>query len=127
MREERADEGPPQGIRPVAGEDQVARAVRKPMAEGVASGLKTESGSMQESSSAEFEVEVVDGDETAWGEERVKEGVVVVAAVGEGNLIDRKDIRHATDKKVVGVRGGGVPSAEFPKGVGEETDYMKVG
>lgn len=81
---------------------------------------------MQESSSAEPEVEAVGGGETAWGEERAKEGVVV-AAVGEGSLTDREDIRHATDKTVVGVRGGEVLSEEIPKGVGEKTDCMKVG
>ena len=101
--------------------------MRKPVVGGVASELEVGTGSMQESSSAESEVEAVGGDETGWGEERAKGGQEVVAAVGEGNLIDRKDIRHATDKKVVGARGGEVPSEEFPEGAGEETDYMKVG
>ena len=78
-------------------------------AEGVASGgLEGEIGSTQGSSSAEPETEAVGGDEIAREGECAKgEGEV---AVGEDNLIGREDIRCASDKTVVGARGGQAPS-----------------
>lgn len=50
-----------------------------------------------------------------------------VAVVGQGNLIGREDIRRASDKTTVGVHGVQAPSNEFPEGVGEGVDCMKVG
>jgi len=65
--QERTEE-PVQDIRPAAEEDQAVRAMRKPIAEEVASGLEAETGNSQESSSAEPEAEVAGGGEIVWGE-----------------------------------------------------------
>ena len=67
-RTQERTEGPVQDIRPAVEEDQAVRAMRKPVAEEVASGLEAEIGNTQESSSAEPEAEVVGGGEIARGE-----------------------------------------------------------
>jgi len=55
-------------------------------------------------------------------------GEEAVVAVGEGNLIGREDIPCASDKTVVEVHGGQVPSEAFPEEGGcEKSDCMKVG
>ena len=128
MSQERTEEAPDQDIRSAVGEGQAARAMRKPMAEEVASELEAETGNTQKSSSAESEAGVVGGDEIEWGEEHAKGEGDGVVAVGEGNLIGREDIQRASDKTVVEVHGGQVPSEEFPKeGVCGKADYMKAG
>ena len=73
---------PVQDIRPGAERDQAVRAMRKPMAEEVASWLGAETGDTLGSSSAESEVEAVGGDEIARGEEYVKGQGEGVTAVG---------------------------------------------
>jgi hypothetical protein len=42
-------------------------------------------------------------------------------------LIGREDIQSASDKTAVEVHGGQALSEEFPEGVREKTDCMKVG
>lgn len=104
--------------------------MRKPGAEEVASGLEAETGNTQGSSSAESEVEVVGGNEIGQGEECVKEGEGAgEAAVGQGNLIGREDIRHVSDKMVVEAHGGEALSKEFREEEDEceRAGCMKVG
>jgi len=128
MTQERMGEARVQDIRPAVEEDQVVRVTRKPGAEQVASGLEAEAGDTQGSSSGDSEGEVVGGNEIARGEGFVKGEGVGVAAVGLDNLIDREDIRRASDKTVVEVHDEQAPSEGFPEGGGcEETDCMKVG
>ena len=59
-RTQERTEGPVQDIRPAAEEDQAVRAMRKPIAEEVASRLEVETGNSQESLSAKPEAEVAD-------------------------------------------------------------------
>ena len=81
-RTQEKTEGPVQDIRPAAEEDQTVRAIRKPIAEEVASGLEAETGSTQESSSAGPEAEVAGGGEIVCEEGCAKgereEGVTAV-------------------------------------------------
>jgi len=81
-RTQERTEGPVQDIRPAVEEDQAVRATRKQVAGEVASGLESETGNTQESSSAEPEAGVVGGGEIVWEEGRAKgekeEGVTAV-------------------------------------------------
>jgi hypothetical protein len=116
--QERTGEVRVQDIRSAAEEGQAVRATRKPGAEEVASGLEAETGNTLESSSAESEAEGVGGNGIA------RKGEVVAAVVG-GNLIDMGDIRHGSDKTVVGAHAlsGSLPE----EGGDEKADCTRVG
>ena len=92
----------------------------KPVVE-MASESEDEYGNKRESSSADPdpEAEVVGGNEVGREEERARGEV---AAAGQGNLIGKGDIRHASDKMEVGVHGGQAPSEGLP----EEGGYEKT-
>ena len=115
MTQERTGEARLQYIRPAVEGDQVVGAMRKPGAEReqVASGLEVEVGDTQGSSSAGSEVGAVGGNEIVGEEEFVAGEGVRLPAVGWGNLIDRENIWHTSDKAIVEVHDEQAPLEWF--------------